>query len=192
MKSRLAFLSLQAYPARIMLFCLVGALVGVPGVGQTKQPSVKIGSHEMTLGMQADKLVALLLKDYNVSPSDEAPLRLWLVSKAKDTETLGIIYARGNNVVGIKHLLLEREIDSSQDIFDALFDAASRLPDEGRNTCVVTTWTGYLPGAASLSKAAIHLSCGAYGISLLRNEFKGADGKEVAGYLAWEEIGTTD
>jgi hypothetical protein len=89
-------------------------------------------------------------------------------------------------------MLFEREIDSPQDIFNALFDAWLKLSDEGRNTCVVTTWTGYLPGAASLSKAAVHLSCGAYRISLLRNEFKSIDGEAVAGYSAWEEFGTTD
>jgi len=38
MKPRLAFLSLPAYPARIMLFCLLGTLVSVPALGQTKQP----------------------------------------------------------------------------------------------------------------------------------------------------------
>jgi len=194
MRPRLAFLSLPTYVVQIMLFCLLGALVGVPGLGQTKQPSIKIGSHEITLGMQADKLVASLRPDYTVSPVEETPLRQWFVSMGteKDALSVGIIYARGNTVVGVKHSLLERDIGSPQDIFDALFDAASRLPDEGRNTCVVTTWTGYLPKAASLSKAAIYLSCGAYRISLLRNEFKSVDGKEVAGYLAWEEIGRTD
>jgi hypothetical protein len=192
MKPPIALPSLQTHLARIVLLCTLAVLASVSVLGQTKQPYIKIGSHEVNLGMPTDKLVTLLLRDYKVSPSDEAPVRLWFVSTAKDTETLGIIYSKGNTVVGIKHLLLERDTDSPQDIFDALFAASSRLSNEGRNTCVVTTGTAYLPGEVGLSKATVQFSCGAYRIILLRNEFKGARGNEVAGYSVWEEIGSTD
>lgn len=184
-----------AYPARVVLFCLLGRVVAVPGQNQTKQPFIKIGNYEITLGMSADKLLAMLRQDYTLTPlHEDTPVREWFVSAGKNTETLtlGSIYVKGNIVVGVDHLLLDREVDTSQDMFDALFAASSKLSDEGRNTCVVRRWTDYLPAPTSLSKAVVYLKCGTYRISLLRNEFKTSDGKAHAGYLAREELGTTD
>lgn len=176
-----------------ILFCVIGVTVAVSGLGQPKQPFIKIGNYEITLGMSADKLLALLRETYVVTPyHEDTPVREWFVSTDKNALAVGTIYVKGNTVVGVDHLLLDRDVDSSQDIFDALFAASLKLSNEGRNTCVVTTWTGYLPDPPSLSKASILLNCGVYRISLLRNEFKASDGKALAEYLAREELGTTD
>jgi hypothetical protein len=180
---------------RSILFCILGILVAAPGMSQTKQPFIKIGNCEITVGMSADKLLALLRQDYTLTPlHDDTPVREWFVSAGKNTETLtlGSIYVKGNIVVGVDHLLLDREVDTSQDMFDALFAASSKVSDEGRNTCVVTRWASYMPAPTSLSKAVVYLNCGTYRISLLRNEFKTSDGTAHASYLAREELGTTD
>ena len=178
---------------RCILFSLLGILVAVPGLCQTNKPFIKIGNYEITLGMSSDKLLSLLRQDYVVMPyHEDTPVRGWFVSTEKNALPLGTIYIKDNAVVGVDHLLLDRDLTSSQDIFDALFAAASKLSDEGRNTCVATTWTGYVPAPPSLSKAAVLLNCGAYRMSLLRNEFKTVDGKAAAAYLAREELGTTD
>jgi hypothetical protein len=180
---------------RCILYCLLGILVAMPGLGQTAQPFIKIGNYEITLGMSADKVLASLRQDYTLMPlHEDTPVREWFVSAGKNAETLtlGSIYVKGNIVVGVDHVLLDREVDTSQDMFDALFAASSKLSDEARNTCVVTRWTAYLPAPTSLSKAVVYLNCGTYRISLLRNEFKTADGKAHDAYLAREELGTTD
>jgi hypothetical protein len=177
---------------RCILLCVIGLTVAVPGLGQPKQPFIKIGNSEITLGMPADKILALLRQDFTViCYHEDAPVQEWLVSAGKNTLPFGTVYVKANKVFGVDHLLLGREVVSSEDIFDALFAASLKLSNEGQNTCVVTTWTGYLPDPR-LSKASILLNCGVYRISLLRNEFKGSDGKDLTGYLAREELGTTD
>jgi hypothetical protein len=98
---------------------------------------------------------------------------------------------RDQVVVGVEHEILERESESANDIFDALFMVSSKLMNEHKNSCYIETGTGYLPDA-HLSKAYLNLTCSPYRVVLLRNEFKSTDGKLIDGFIAREELGETD
>jgi hypothetical protein len=124
-------------------------------------PSVKIGRHEITLGLPADKLIAELQQDYAVESENTDQSHKWFVSAGKNTIPIGVVYARGNAVTGVEYMLRGRETNSPQDLFDALFEAAAKLSEEGRNTCAITTWSGYVADA-SLTKAGI--SFGVWGL----------------------------
>jgi len=87
--------------------------------------------------------------------------------------------------------LLYAETESSDDLFNALFTVSAKLADEHRATCQLDTGSAYLADAR-LSKAFITMNCGPYRVVVLRNEFKGADGKSIAGYIVREELGQTD
>ena len=165
-----------------------------PGFGQIRERNaLEIGNHVISLGAPVDGVISDLQRDYTVTVGAKSPLRSWLVSTGdKFTMPFGAVYAKGDRVVGIDHLVLGREINSSQDIFDALFDASSKLAAREHTACVVTTSTAYEAAAAGLSKAAIHLSCGAYRVRLQRNEFKSLKGEALTSYMVWEELGAND
>ena len=178
------------WSVRLMLACLIWALTCVPGMSQTRQATLEIGSHVISLGAPVDTVISKLQKDYTVTVGANSSLRSWSVSTGnKDRLPFGTIYAKGSTVVGISKVVLGREIHSSGDIFEALFEAASELDAKKRNDCVVTTITAYVAG---ISKASIHLSCGEYRIYLLRNEFETSKGDVLVSYLIMEELGTTD
>lgn len=171
---------------RFILIGLLLALDGASALSQTKQASVEIGGHEIALGMPADQVVGALRENWRVEAGGKPPIHEWLVSDGNEHKLpFGLVYAKGNVVVGVEYLLFTRELISAQDVFDALFEASLKISQERRNNCVVTTWTGYTsPG---LDKSAINFTCGAYRIRLQRNQFQGA-----ASYMVWEELGTTD
>jgi hypothetical protein len=173
---------------------IVGASF-TPIQGQTRPPSVELGGVNITIGMPADKLLATLRGKYTVLVfDDKPPLHHWLVSNGpvKDNEPFGLVNARGNTVVGISKLLLEHVTDSTQDIFDALFDASSKFEEEGRNRCTATTSTGYVPGPATLNNAAVSFTCEPYRLIIIRNALTTTDDKPLVGYRIYEKLGATD
>jgi hypothetical protein len=175
----------------IWLFTLgIVATTACGAAGQTVVPSVEFGKLRIALGLPADKTVAALQQDYAIHSDESAPLHKWVVSKKKDTFPIGVVYANGNSVVGIQYMLQERETNSTQDVFDALFGVASKLSSEGRNTCAVTNWSGYVP-SASLNKAGVSFDCGAYHVELKRIQIT-TDGQTTTGYMVWESLGATD
>jgi len=179
-------------------FILIGSLLAMDCrlvLGQTKVASVKIGTHEISVGMPADRTIAALREDFKVEPlPDTPPLsfadRHWMVLNKKDLAFLAFIYTNGNTVVAFEHQLFERDLKSGQDIFNALFETSSKLSREARNTCVVTTWTDYKTTLGlGLSKAEIIFNCGAYRIRLQRTEFDGHTAFMVY-EMVLEELGT--
>ena len=179
---------------RLLASCSFAIVLSVPVQGQAKQASLKIGGHEVTLGMPAEKLILSLQGDYDVrpvKPEAGSDLHEWLISKSGSGQAvmpLATIYSKDNMVVGVR---LGSESESSQEIFDALFGAISKLSGTGDDLCFVATGTDYLPEPVALNKAEVSLKCGPYLIILLRNEFKGASGTSVAGYIVSETIGIT-
>ena len=167
------------------------AVCSSAGFAQAVPPSIKIGDHEITVGSPADKVIASLQKDYALEPDGSTPPRKWVVSAGKYTIPIGVVYARGNTVIGIEYMLNERELDSAQEVFDALYGAASKLSAESKNSCALTTWSGYVP-SPSLNKAGISFNCGVYQLELKRIQVSGTDGKTATGYMVWESLGTTD
>ena len=162
----------------------------LPGMSQTRPASLAIGHHVVSLGAPVNEVIGDLQKEYTVTAGANSPLRFWVVSKGKDKLPLGRIYAKGDTVVGIASLTLGRDFNSTRDMFDALFEAYSKLAADERNSCMVnTSKEGYLSG---LGKAGIRLSCGAYRVYLLRHEFQTNDARTLVSYLVMEELGTTE
>jgi hypothetical protein len=178
----------------LFAICIVGASF-TQVQGQTRPPSVELGGVNITIGMPADKLLATLRGKYTVLVSeDKPPLHRWLVSNGsvKDNEPFGVVNVRANTVIGISKLLLEHATDSAQGIFDALFDASSKLEVEGRNRCTATTSTGYVPGPATLNNAAVSFACEPYRLIIIRNALTTTDDKPLVGYRIYEKLGATD
>lgn len=161
---------------------------------QQPMPSVSLGTTRIMMGAPEDKTIAQLRQSYqNVDLATEptAPIRQWMIASGKERYSSPEVdvYAKSNRIVGAQ---LSQEIVSTDDAFDALFAIASKLTDEGRTTCHISTWTGYLPSqpGPSLSKASVAMECSVYQVTLLRNQFKDSNGRLVSGYLLLESFGT--
>ena len=174
---------------RSVAICSLAITTSISALCQTTQPSIKVGDLDVKLGVPADGVVAALQKGYSVQFNDKSPANKWYVSTEKNGMPFAVIYARGNSVAGVESLVGNREVNSAQDIFDALFTATSKLYTEGRNSCAVAPSTEYSGG---LSKAVVFLTCGVYQFRLQRNEFKSNDGQVYTGYMVWESLGSTD
>ena len=158
---------------------------------QQPMPSVSLGNIKVTLGALEDKTIAQFQQKYqnvNLESEPSAPIRKWMVASGKERNSSPSvsIFAKNNRIIGAEFL---QEIVSTDDAFDALFALASKLSDEGRKACQISTWTGYFPDVG-LSKASVALECGAYQVTLLRNQFKNTTGQLVSGYLLLESFGT--
>ena len=154
-------------------------------------PSVSLGITKVTMGAQEDKTIAQLKQTYqnvNLESEPSSPIRQWIIASGKEIYSSPSvnIYARNNRIIGAE---FSQEIVSTDDAFDALFGLASKLSDEGRKTCQISTWTGYFPNFG-LSKASVALECGVYQVTLLRNQFKDTTGQLVSGYVLLESFGT--
>jgi hypothetical protein len=144
------------------------------------------------MGLFADQVIASLRRDYAVVQADQSALvHKWLVSARPDTLPIGVLYAKGNTIIGVEYFLKGRESDSAQDLFDDLFESVSKLSAETHNRCTLTTWSGYV-AEASLNKAGISFNCGVYQLDLKRIQVSAPDGKTATGYMLWEELGVTD
>ncbi len=160
-------------------------------VTASNAPAVVIGQTTIRLGMAADAAAAQLQTQYRVSVHGAAPTsQLWMTT-AGNSFPLAVLFVHDRVVVGIEHNLLDREIESSDDLFNALFTVSAKLADEHRATCQLDTGSAYLADAR-LSKAFVTMNCGPYRVVVLRNEFKDADGKSIAGYIVREDLGQTD
>jgi hypothetical protein len=184
-------LELNLSPVRLMLMCILGMVTAcLPGMSQTRPAALAIGQHVISLGAPVQEVIKDLQKDYTVTPGANSTVRSWVVAKGKDKLLLGRIYAKDDTVVGIASLVLGRDFNSARDMFDALFDASSKLDANERNSCTVaTSKEGYLSG---LGKAGIRLSCGAHRVYLLRHESQTNDARVLVSYLVMEELGTTE
>lgn len=158
---------------------------------------MKLGSHVIALGMPAREALADVKEDFNVStcspPSPIDPLSFctWVLWKRDPAECVGTIVVRNNRVIQVSRLLFERELKSTQDVFDALFEAASSFPKMTRSSCTVSTQSAYAasddkngPGAT----VVIRLWCGQSGVALERNTF--GEGTAYTRYEAWWILGT--
>lgn len=183
---------MKAFSPALSLFL---AVCVAPGIAQTVKPSIEIGTHKITIGLAADQVIAALQRDYAVQPGqgtgEGVVVHKWLVSAGKNTVPIGVVYARGNSISGVEYMLKGRESDSAQDIFDDLYQAASKLSAEGQARCAIETWSGYV-AEASLNKAGITFSCGAYQVDFRRIEITEGSGKSITGYMVWESLGITD
>jgi hypothetical protein len=182
---------MSASPVRLILTSLLGVVVAcLPGMSQTRRAWLAIGHHVISLGAPVNEVISDLQKEYTVTVAASSPVRFWMVSKGKDKLPLGRIYAKGDTVVGIASLTLGRDFNSARDMFEALFEAYSKLATDEHNSCTVnTSQAGYLSG---LGKAGIRLSCGEHRVYLLRHEFQTNDARTLVSYLVMEELGTTE
>jgi hypothetical protein len=92
------------------------------------------------------------------------------------------LFVKGNSIVGASsnHALMD-----TQDIFAALYAAATKFSGEGHNNCSVTTANNYVP--LNMSNAVFFLNCGVYKLAIERTVL-GSD----TGYMVWEYLGSTD
>lgn len=176
---------------RIVTLLVLLAVCLARGSAQSASPEIRIGSHTIALGVPVDGVIASLEKDYSVQPDQQAPTRSWSVSLGRFFQPIGTIYARGNSVVGVQFMLKGRESNSAQDLFDDLYEAASKLSAEGHSACRLTTWAGYVAESSS-NKVGISFNCGVYQIDLRRIQNTGSDGKVSTGYAIWESLGVTE
>ena len=154
-------------------------------------PGVVIGKTTIRLGMAGDTVAAQLQTQYQVSMHGTAPgNQLWLTTTGSRFP-FAVLYLHDHVVVGVEHEILEREIETEDDLFNALFTVSARLADEHSATCQLDTGSGYVPDAG-LTKAFVTMNCGPYRVVVLRNGFKGTDGKSEVGYIIREELGQTD
>jgi hypothetical protein len=176
----------------VLSVCLVVCTLAAHA--QQPMPSVSLGITKVTMGAPEDKTIAQLKRTYqnvNLESEPSAPIRQWIIASGKErySSPSVTIYAKNNRIIGAE---FSQEIVSTDDAFDAIFALASRLSDEGRKACQISTWTGYspIPQGPSLSKATVALECGAYQVTLLRNQFKDSNGQLVSGYTLFESFGT--
>jgi len=175
-----------------LIVCLFVVVWSAQSQGQSAEPSVLLGSHKIRLGVAADKLFATLEPDFmvqTVKTADGSHTLLWVGHDKMDLP-VGEIYAKGNVVVGVDYLLSGREIHTAQEVFSSMYAAASKLSDEGRNTCTVTNNTTTVP--PDLSKSAVFFSCGVYEVRLQRNDFQAKDGNTLTSFMVWVTLGNTD
>ena len=171
--------------------CSLSTLRGCPLLAQDAAPNVVIGSTTVRIGMSVDAVTTQLQARFQTSNHPSKPVsQVWVLVSGKELP-FAVLYVRNQVVVGVEHEILERESESANDIFDALFMVSSKLMNEHKNSCHIETGTGYLPDA-HLSKAYLNLTCGPYRVVLLKNEFKSTDGKLIDGFIAREELGDTD
>lgn len=160
------------------------------GHAQPRTPSITVHGTEIRLGAPSGGVIAVFQRNYVVQPDGKSPVQGWYVSTNKNSLPFVSLYVKGNSIVGIEYLVTERETDSAQEVFAALYSAISKLSSEGRNTCSVSNSTDYVP--PNLSKSAVFFSCGVYQLRLQRNEFQTADGRTLLGFMVWESLGNTD
>jgi len=178
--------------ARFIPIGLLLALNGVPALSQTKPLSIQVGGHEVYLGMPVAQVVSdLSAENFRVqaeAADAKLPLRAWWIwgPPAGDwAYTFAVIYARSNTVVGVDHRT--SEVETTHDVFNALFGAASKLSQQGRNPCNIGPRSNYLSNG---NVAGVQLDCGGFHIELTRTEFTDDKGKLITTYEVWESIGT--
>jgi hypothetical protein len=176
---------------KLWLVATISLALSSPILAQDRAASVTIGTTAVRIGMSVDDAIAKLQVTFNVSYHGTPPVtQIWISTNASHLP-FATLYVRDRAVVGIEHDLLERETETTDDIFDALFKVASKLQDEHKGDCRIETGTSYLPDAG-LAKAFVNMSCGPYRVVLLRNQFKSADGQFLSGYIVREELGQTE
>jgi hypothetical protein len=180
----------RMYTRNATLLILLAVCLGT-GSAQTAPPAIKIGTHDIALGLPADEVIAALAKDYSVQANQDSPTRRWSVSPGKFFQPIATVYAKGNSIVGVQYMLRGRESNSAQDVFDDLYEAASKLSAEGHSACKLTTWAGYVAESSS-AKVGISFNCGVYQIDLRRVQITSLDGKVTTGYAIWESLGLTE
>ncbi len=178
-----------------MLSRLIGVMLVTASLyaQNTKPPTIAIGGNQISIGMPVDTLLGQLSATFDVTSFEKDSVLHLSVSykgKGRNNFPFASIYSKGNRVIGVEREILDKEVGSTNDLFNALFKEFSRLSNENRTSCQADTGTGYIPEPPSLSKAWVQFSCGPYRIVLLRNEFE-SDGKMVDAYLAREELGIT-
>ena len=102
------------------LSLILGAY-SVAGFAQAAKPSIKIGNHEIMIGLPADEVIASLRNDYYAQPDQSTTPHKRLISVQKNTLPIAAVYAKGNAVVGVGYMLRGRESDSAQEVLDALY-----------------------------------------------------------------------
>ena len=159
--------------------------------GETQPGELAIGETKIALGMSADRAVAALRGHFEVDAASENPIHQWFViTQEKPQEMVGVICVKQNAVVGIEHLIFSQSLRSTEDMFGALYDAASRLSENKRNACELSTWTKYDPIGVRI--AGVHIHCGVYGLRLVRDQYKSDnDNLSGTGYSLWEDLGNT-
>jgi hypothetical protein len=182
---------IDAHDNRLWLVAAFSLTICWPLVAQDRGASITIGTTVVRIGMPVDTVIAQLQGQFKVSYHGKPPVtQIWISSNGREYP-FATLYIRDRAVIGIDHDLLERDIETSDDMFDALFKVSSKVQDEHRADCRVESGTSYLPDAG-LSKAFVNLNCGPYRVVLLRNQFKSSEGKLLSGYVAREELGQTD
>lgn len=177
-------------------FILVSVLLtGIcpPCSSQTKQASVTVGGRDISLGMPVDRALVVVREAGKVEPVAEMPVHRWIVYN-RQNEVIASVTAEGNVIASVGFLVLGHSLNSSQDMFDAIFAAALKVKALSRDTqsCEITTSSDYGPN--SVSGAAVHFYCGrssdaplgTYRIELRRSVAKGDGGPFLE---VWGEIG---
>jgi hypothetical protein len=72
-----------------------------------------------------------------------------------------------------------------------MMESVSTIAPENIRSVLNLVEVAYLADVR-LRKAFITMYCGSYRVVVLRNEFKGADVRSIARYIAREELGQTD
>lgn len=174
-----------------LLFCSILALTCITGLSQTNRPSLRIGTHEITLGMPADAALAVLRQDFEVYPtsrdSQEPHKRQWTVFIKKPATRVGEVYADEKSVIGVTHLVFEKELKSAQDVFEALYKLST---EHAQTACRLSEWTAYTPGVHA-SSAVVLFACGEFRIRLVRSHFTSDNAGESnePDFEVWEDLG---
>ena len=176
---------------RVWLVATLSVVLCPALLAQNRTASVTIGTTEVRIGMSVDAAIAQLQSQFKVTYQGKPPVtQIWVASNGSDYP-FATLYVRDRVVIGIEHDLLERDVEKTDDMFDALFKVTSKLQDEHKGACQLQAGTSYLPDAG-LSKAFVDMSCGPYRVVLLRNQFKSTEGKLISAYIAREELGQTN
>jgi hypothetical protein len=162
---------------------------------QTKQPSVSIGGHDISLGMPINSALTMLREGGKVEPVAEVPVSRWIVFN-KQNEPIAFVKAEGNTVASVSFLLLGRTLTSAQDMFDAIFTATAKLKSLSKDAlpCEMTTTSEYDADAGSTETVNFYcgrsskVPLGTYRIKLRRSVPKN-DQEGNASFDVWGEIG---
>jgi hypothetical protein len=142
--------------------------------------------------MSAEQVVNSLREDFKIEDVVEPTVHRWVIeNKTKPNEIIGFLYANKKTIEGVEHLVFSKNLESAEDVFNALYEVSSKLSRKTKSPCLVNTWTNYNP--VGLSVAGVHLICGPYRYRLVREQYKNDRENLSAGSVEiWEDVGATN
>lgn len=162
--------------ASIAVLPLFLAVCCVPGHAQTAPPSITIGTHVLTLGMQESSVLVRLGSDLELKPIGESSSgSSWAISKKVGStyQLMGSVYFDTSHHLTSAIRNWEVEDTSSKSLFYAISEATKSVESDGPAACNISTVNANQMiqspsggGTGSLDTKGVLIDCGSKQISI--------------------------